>query len=39
MAASTTDVDRTKWVESDTATKPEPTFEKKKRTIVSNILY
>ena len=36
MAASTTDVDRTRWVESETAVKvAEPSFSKKKRDNVN----
>ena len=36
MAASSTDVDRTHWVESEAGVKPEASFQKKKRDNVNN---
>ena len=39
MAALSTDVDRTRWVESEAAVKPESNFQKKKRDNVNDVLY
>lgn len=39
MAASATDVDRTRWVENETTLKPEPSFENKKQKNVNKFYF